>query len=410
MTATQPDRPESIAGAASPDGGQAGRAKPLGQALVSKTEFPATQGIVHFNAAQKHPLSREGVEALSRYLHAAATHADGGMNAVFGPVEARAAAKFAALINADPSEIAYAPSTTAAENMILAAIGFPLKGRNIVTDSLHCDGSAYLYDSLAAAGFDIRRAPQRDGGIDYAELNRLIDQDTALVAVSLVSYANGFQHDLAALCGMAHAKGALVYADVFQAVGATPIDVKVSGVDFCAGGAHKWLMGDKGVAFLYARSGLLEEGRIVRRQFGRRQISSGELRIFDPPDQQKGRYDVRPGAAGVFEIGNLSMAPIVCVDCSMDQVAGLGVPSIAAHAAVLAERLRSALPPLGYRCLTPATAPGHISAFAMMDEAETTRRLKTASIQVRMLQGFMRVSVSVYNDLDDVEALVRALS
>jgi selenocysteine lyase/cysteine desulfurase len=169
-------------------------------------------------------------------------------------------------------------------------------------------------------------------------------------------------------------------------------------------------MGDKGIAFLYARSGLLEEGRIARRQFGRRQIASGELRMFDPPDRQRGRYNVRPGAAGVFEMGNLPMAPIACVDRSIDQVAALGVPSIAAHAAVLAERLRSALPPLGYRCLTPWSAPGHISAFAMTEEAETMRRLKTASIQVRMLQGFMRVSVSVYNDLDEVEALVRALS
>jgi len=379
---------------------------PLGRALASRAEFPATQGIVHFNAAQKHPLSLEGVDALRRYLQAAVTHADGGVGALFGPVEARAAAKFASLINADPSEIAYAPSTVAAENMILAAAGLPRKGQNIVTDALHYDGSAYLYDRLAAAGFDVRRAPQRDGCIDYAEL----DHDTALVAVSHVSFANGFQHDLMALCAIAHPKGALVYADICQSAGAVPVDVKASGVDFCASGTHKWLMGDKGVAFLYARSGLLEEGRISGRQFGRRQIASGELEIFEPPDRQQGHYDVRPGAAGVFEIGNLPTAAIVCVDRSMDQVTRLGIPSIAAHAALLAERLRSALPPLGYACLSPLAAPGHISAFAMADRAETQRRLQAARIQVRMPQDFMRISVSVYNDLDDVEALVRALS
>jgi selenocysteine lyase/cysteine desulfurase len=294
--------------------------------------------------------------------------------------------------------------------MILAAVGLPKTGRNIVTDALHYDGSDYLYDGLKAAGFDIRRAPQRNGRIEYEDLNRLIDHDTALVAVSLVSFANGFHHDLPILCKMAHAKGALVYADIIQAVGATAIDVKASGVDFCAAGTHKWLMGDKGIAFLYARSGLVKEGRLARRQYGRRQFSAGELEVFKPPAQQLGNYDVVPGAPGLFEIGNQPVAAIVCVDRSMDQVSKLGVDAIGRHAAVLAEQLRVALPKLGYKCLSPLDAPGQISAFAMPDKAETIRRLKAANIQVRMPQDFMRVSVSVYNDLDDVETLVRALS
>ncbi|MDB5583024.1 MAG: selenocysteine lyase [Bradyrhizobium sp.] len=379
-------------------------------ALVSRSAFPATRDIVYFNGAQKHPLSLDVAEALGQYLDASVSHADGGVGALFGPVDTRAAGKFALLINAAPNEIAYAPSTTAAESMILAAMGLPRKGKNIVTDALHYDGSVYLYEGLAAAGFDIRRAPQREGAIDYDDLERLIDDDTALVAVSLVSFANGFQHDLISLCAMAHTKGALVYADIIQAAGAIPIDVKASGVDFCASGTHKWLMGDKGVAFLYVRAGLFEEGQIARRQFGRRQFTSGEVEIFRPPDKQKGRYDLKAGAAGMFEVGNLPMAAVVCVDRSMDLVARLGVTSIAAHAACLAARLRSALPRLGYQCLSPSTAPGHISAFAMPDAAETTRRLAAARIQVRMPQGFMRVSVGVYNDLEDVEKLVRALS
>ena len=379
-------------------------------ALAPKANFPATRKSPYFNAAQKYPISLDCAATLKAYSDAGLLHANGGVLEQFGQVDVLAASKFANLINADPQEIAYAPSTTAAENMILAAVGLPQPGKNIVTDVLHYDGSNYLYDSLSAAGYDIRRAPQRGGAIDYAELERLIDEDTALVAVSLVSFANGFQHDLPALCKIAHAKGALVYADIIQAVGAVPVDVKASGVDFCAAGTHKWLMGDKGVAFLYARAGLVQEGRIARRQFGRKQIASGELEIFGSQDSQHGNYSVVPGAAGVFEVGNLPMAPIVCVDRSIGQVTKIGVPAIAEHASAVADRLRSELPKLGYSSLSPRSAPGHISAFAVSDKAETARRLNAAGIQVRMLQNFMRISVGVYNDLDDVENLFRALS
>ena len=70
---------------------------------------------------------------------------------------------------------------------------------------------------------------------------------TKLVAVSLVSMINGFQHDLKALCDIAHSRGALVYADIIQGAGAVPIDVHAWGVDFCACATYKWLMGDFGV-------------------------------------------------------------------------------------------------------------------------------------------------------------------
>lgn len=44
------------------------------------------------------------------------------------------------------------------------------------------------------------------------------------------------QHDLKALCEIANSRGAMVSADVIQAAGAIPIDVRKSGVDFCCCG------------------------------------------------------------------------------------------------------------------------------------------------------------------------------
>lgn len=93
----------------------------------------------------------------------------------------------------------------------------------------------------------MRFVKPREGRIELADLDRAIDRNTRLVAVSLVSYLNGFQHDLKALCDLAHSRGALVYAALIQAAGAVPIDVRASQIDFCACGSYKSLMADMGL-------------------------------------------------------------------------------------------------------------------------------------------------------------------
>jgi selenocysteine lyase/cysteine desulfurase len=63
---------------------------------------------------------------------------------------------------------------------------------------------------------------------------------------------NGFQHDVKRVCEIAHAKDVMVYADIIQAAGNVPVDVKDWGVDATCCATYKWLM-SSGTAFLYVR-------------------------------------------------------------------------------------------------------------------------------------------------------------
>src|SRR6185369_7099870 len=67
---------------------------------------------------------------------------------------------------------------------------------NVVTDALHFEGSLMLYGELQKRGLDVRLVRPRDWRIDPAEMEKVVDRKTRLVAVSLVSWYNGFQHDL----------------------------------------------------------------------------------------------------------------------------------------------------------------------------------------------------------------------
>jgi len=146
---------------------------------------------------------------------------------------------------------------------VVECLGLARLEGNVVTDALHFEGALVHLLELQKQGLDLRVVMPRGGRIEIKDLERVVDLKTKLVELSLVSMYNGFQHDLQAVCELAHANGAYVYADIIQAAGAVPIDVRAAGVDFAAAATYKWLMGDFGLAFLYVREDLL--GSVIRR-------------------------------------------------------------------------------------------------------------------------------------------------
>jgi selenocysteine lyase/cysteine desulfurase len=293
---------------------------------------------------------------------------------------------------------------------VAAALNLPRGGGNVVTDALHFEGSLYQYGELAKQGLDLRIArPDKDWRIDLRDLDKLIDRNTKLVAVSLVSMVNGFQHDLKAICDLAHARGAKVYADAVQAVGAVPVDVHAGGVDFLACSSYKWLMGDMGLGFLYVREDILD--RLPRVQYGFRQLSGVEYHVFphDPPGEAVMDWTPLPSAGGHFEVGTVANATAACLEYSLDYILELGVENIQAHRQPLLRRLQTELPRLGFQPMTPAGSTSPIVTFARKDTADVSARLKRANIDVAVYPHRVRISPSVYNDQGDIDKLLEAL-
>ena len=65
-------------------------------------------------------------------------------------------------------------------------------------------------------------------------MEKSIDHNTRLVSMALVSNINGYMHEAKTISDLAHANGALVYGDIIQAVGNTPVDIPAMGIDCCA--------------------------------------------------------------------------------------------------------------------------------------------------------------------------------
>jgi selenocysteine lyase/cysteine desulfurase len=384
----------------------AARAAVAQVALPDLTAFAPMAG-AYLDSGTMHPIPLGARGAVQRYLDQRTSMVG---RYPTSEVEKRVKDNFARLINATAEELAFVQSTTAGEQLVLEALDFPHGGGRIVTDTLHFFGSFYLYEELAKQGVDVGWVRDDNGRISVDAYERAITPGTRLVSLSLISTYNGFEHDLKRICEIAHARGALVYADIIHAAGTTPIDVRASGVDFAATASYKWLMGDFGLGFLYARKDL--HARLNRTRFGYYQLAEFATHVY--PFDSPGRTiaDAKPSAdaEGLFAGGTRSHAVLAQLDWSLDYILMMGVDRIMTYRAPLLAHLRASVIAKGYTVVTPPGARGPLLTCALDGAyAKLSKPLEAANVRITLSRNRFRVSPSVFNGMDDIDRLLAAL-
>lgn len=369
-----------------------------------RADFPSVARETYLNSASMHPVGTFAADAVKQLVDFR----------LYGPGEGRSdfgaakqdelKKKFGALINASASEIAYTANTTDGENIVFMGLfsgGSGRAGGNIVIDELHFTSSLYMYKELEKKGIELRIVKHKHWAIDPEDMAKAIDKNTRLVSMALVSNVNGFMHDAKAVSAIAHARGALVFADIIQAVGAVPLDMKALGIDFASAGTYKWLMGERGLGFLYVREEL--QGTVLpTTRYGHRQVSDFNRAQLS--------WEPLPGAAR-YETGGIPVMLAAMVNAGIDYVNKLGLPNIRAHAKQLTERLQKELPPLGYKALTPMGTETPTVAFELKDAAAATKLLQSGHLVGTVIanENRLRLAVSVFNTHEDIDRAVAVL-
>ena len=377
-------------------------------ALPAKRDFAIPAGQTYLNCAFIHPVPLITADAITRYIETRSFQRERWSG---DELAAKVRAQFAALINAKPEEISLVESTSRGENLVVNGLGLHANAGNVVTDALHFEGSLLLYGEMQKRGLDLRLVRPRDWRIEFADVEKAVDGKTKLIAVSLVSWYNGFQHDLKRLADLAHAHGAHLYADIVQAAGNTPIDVRASGVDFCACSSFKWLMGDFGLGFLYVREGLLDT--VIRRTETGYQQADIALHYLpsDPPAATPATWQMHADTAAHFQVGTYGQGAVNGLAQSLAYLQRLGVEKIHAHRQPLLKLLHDEMPRRGFTAITPRESTSAIASFVAKDaEQRFAARLKQANVSVSLGGDRMRVSPSFFNDARDVEKLLDALA
>ena len=386
-----------------------------------REDFPWLENKLWLTAADYHPIGSHSLRAMERYLAWRVRGPGGEGSRYTSQQEKETKELFARLIQAKENEIAFVQSTTDAENIVVAGLNLARRKGNVVIDDLHYQASKYLYHTLEKeAHLELRVIPHsREHGwtIDIKDVERVVDRNTLLVSMALVSNINGYLHDAKAISEVAHAHGAYVYGDIIQGAGAIPIDIRAMGIDFAGCGAYKWLMGDMGFGFLYVREEL--QDRVVKR-------SRYGVRHFTNPNhaQADSQFDLVSGAA-CYETGSFSYVGGVCAHAALQYIHALGMANIRTHAKTLTDRLQKELPAMGYPPITRADNPTPIVSFLLPEYEKTAGKLRrvfgeipialrrweftSGSGEVEIIEG-MRISPSVYNNQQDIDRLLSALS
>lgn len=386
---------------------------PVGEAsngtLPAKGDFAIPAGQTYINSAFIHPLPILSADAAKRYLDTRALREE--RRRTGNDVATEVKVEFARLINARPAEISLVQNTSSGENLVVNGLGIPANDGNVVTDALHFEGSLVLYGELQKRGLDVRVVQPRDWRITMGDMEQVVNRKTRLIAVSMVSWYNGFEHDLKAVCDLAHAHGAYVYADVIQGVGTTPLDVRALGLDFCACSTYKWLMGDFGIGFLYAREELLDT--VVKRTvYGYQQADIAFHYLpTDPPGPSPISWQLKSDAAAHFEVGTFSQSGIHALSQSLPYLNRIGIEKIQAHRQPLLKRLQEELPRLGFTSLTPPETKSALISFFRKDlKQQYGDRLQQAKVSVTLADHRIRIAPSLFNDHRDIDTLLNALS
>ena len=371
----------------------------VGSAVRSR--FPIFEHTTYANSCSQGALSADVRRAYEEYLEGWDAHGAEWEHWVERAEAARAA--FAGLVDADPEEVAVTTSVSQGVSGLVSAL--PLeRGRNrIVISEFEFPTVGQISHAQELRGAEVVHVrPDPDGRIPLERFAEAIDERTALVCCTAISYRTGYRLDVAEVARLAHERGALCLADSYQAAGAIPLDVRALGVDFLTAGTVKYLLASAGLAFMYVRGALHE--RLLPTQTG--WFADEDIFRMDISDYSPA------STARRFDAGTPPVPNIYAGLAGMGIVESADVSRIEAHVRGLVERLLAGLDELGATVATPRGTGelGPLLCVASIDPHALVEALAAERIVTSSRDANLRISLHLYNVEEDVDRILDAVA
>lgn len=371
-----------------------------------RDQMPICKHFAYFDHAAVAPLPVESAKEIEKFALQASQMGD-----TCWPEWSQKAellrADFAKMLKSRESEIAFVANTTVGIGLIAEGWRWQ-SGDNLVVPANEFPSNLAPWRNLERRGVQIREIPvPASGEILLESILNAIDSSTRMVAISWVGFASGWRIDVGRFCEAIHARGPLVFLDAIQGLGAFPLDVSQTGVDFLAADGHKWMLGPEGAGVLY--------------------VAERNLGLLDPLmvgwHSLEGRAAFDPTVTGLkataarYEGGSTNIVGLLALAQSIRMLMEHGAhversgfaESILENVALLESELRS----IGCDVLVPTSECNRsgILGIKWPDANLPAARAYCLSrgIVTSVRAGRLRVSTHAYNNRADVNRLVDAI-
>ena len=366
-----------------------------------RDEFPIFETATYLNSCSQGALSHSVRTAVDEWL--AGWDKNGAEWGFWVDRNEAFRSAIAGLLHAEADDVAVTTSVSQGVSALVSALPLDGERNRIVISEYEFPTIGQIAHAQELRGAQVVHVrPGDDGSISAEQFAAAIDERTALVCCTTLSYRSGHRHDVAAIAKAAHAAGALVLADSYQACGAVELDVRALGADVVTGGTVKYLLGTAGLGFMWVRPEL--HATLVPTQtgwFADEDIFAMSIADYSPH-----------ASARRFDSGTPPVPSLYAGVAGLELVTGAGVPAIEAHVRGLAGRLLDGLDELGATVATPRdpSARGPLVCVRATDVERLVATLGREGIIVSSRDDNLRVALHLYNVEEDVDRLLAELA
>lgn len=319
----------------------------------------------------------------------------------------------ARFINADPEEVVFTSGDTMGLNFVAYGLIPGLKkGDEIVLSwEEHASNALPWFRVAQITGASIKYVPlTEDGRITPENLKSVVNENTKVVALASISNVLGRPLPVRELARIAHSVGAVYVDDGAQSVPHSETDVRETDVDFLCFSGHK-MLGPTGIGVMYGKRERLEglEPLFYGGEMNARFDSSCSISLSDVPDR--------------FEAGTQNMSGAMGLAEACRYIESIGFRNIRDHERKLKRMAVDGMLANGNAVLYNADSDTGIVTFNIngVFAQDAASYLGDRGVFVRSgthcakilpeflkTQATVRASMYIYNDEDDVKALVEA--
>ena len=366
-----------------------------------KDKFQIDKNIHYLNCAYKAPLLKKGEKAI---LNAILKERNPYLYKPKDFFESSDLARvlFAEMINAKSSQIALFPSTS--YGFATALHNVKARYKKAVTIENEFPSGYFALDKWSvehqASLITVKKGARTAKLWNEAILNS-IDKKTDVVLMSMNHWMDGTKIDIKSIGDKCHQLGVTFIVDATQLAGAFPIDVVDLKIDalICAG--YKWLFGPYSMAIGYF-SPKFSDGIPIEESW----MNRTNAMEFSKITEYDTTYKPDSSRYNVGQTSNFLLTPILIE--GLKQIQKWGVLQIHNYCFSLFSEIKNELSPIGvgfeendyiYPHLFSLKLPNRVSPEAMKTNLEKNK------IYVSLRGSYIRVSLNVFNNKNDIDAL-----